>query len=79
VRGKFKNHPAAKVALKSRGNTLVNLINTKLASHLCATDRLQDLSDVQRLIKHLKLDKHFTDKLDPRVQPAFCRLLKSLG
>lgn len=77
LRGKFKYHPAAQVPMKARGHTLINLINTKLASHLCATDRLQDLSDIQRLINHLHLDQDLAPRLDPRVRSTFRKLLSS--
>jgi len=71
LRGRYRPDPSEHIAFSLSGDPLINLINSKIASHLCATDRLQDLSDVQRLIKHLNLDATFAEKLAPSVQKEF--------
>ncbi|MDD5262939.1 MAG: hypothetical protein PHD76_13930 [Methylacidiphilales bacterium] len=76
LRGYYRAHRAGKIAFRVKGNPLVNLINSKLASYLSARDRLQDLSDVQRLIKHQELSLGFELKLDSRVRKTFRDLLK---
>src|SRR5262249_53614353 len=69
-------HPAGEIALTLRGDEIANLINSKLASHLSATDRLSDASDVQRLIKRLKLPLDYAKNLAPEVRGAFVRVWK---
>jgi len=71
LRGRYRPDPAEHIAFCLSGDPLVNLINSKIASHLCATDLLQDLSDVQRLIKHLNLDAAFAENLAPSVRSEF--------
>ncbi len=71
LRGRYRPDPSEHIAFSLSGDPLVNLINSKIASHLCATDRLQNLSDVQRLIKHLNLDTTFAENLAPSVQSEF--------
>lgn len=79
LRNRRKPHPAGKIAFRIQGNPLVNLINSKLASHLSATDRLQDASDVQRLIRAQGLTESFATQLDPRVAPTFRKLARQAG
>lgn len=78
LRGRYRPDPAEHIAFSLTGDPLVNLINSKIASHLCATDRLQDLSDVQRLIKHLNLDTTFAENLDPSVRLEFVQQVSLL-
>jgi hypothetical protein len=78
LRGVYRRHPAGSISFSLRGDPVVNLINSKLASHLSATDRLQDLSDVQRLIKKMKLEDTFSLKLDRRVRKTFRDLCHGL-
>jgi hypothetical protein len=77
LRGYSKRHPAGHMAFSLGGDGLVGLINSKLASHLSATDRLKDAADVQRLIQKLKLPAEFKAKLDRRVQGEYQRLWRS--
>jgi hypothetical protein len=67
--------PHTRVALSLKGNALVGLVNSKLASYLSAPDRLDDLSAVQRLCKAQNLDANFALKLDPSVRKAFLKAL----
>jgi hypothetical protein len=69
-------HPAGELALTLEGDEIANLINSKLASHLSASDRLSDASDVQRLIKRLKLPLDYAENLAPEVRDAFIRVWK---
>lgn len=78
LRGVYRHHPAGKISFSLKGDPVANLINSKLASHLSATDRLQDLSDVQRLIKKRGLDKSYAEHLDKRVRKTFQDLCKGL-
>jgi hypothetical protein len=54
---------------------LPKLVELKLASGMSAPHRLKDLSDVQELIRVLKLDAEFADGLDPSVRATFLDLL----
>lgn len=76
LRNRSKSHPAGQIAFRIQGNPLVNLINSKLASHLSATDRIQDAGDVQRLIRAQGLTEAFASQLDPRVAPTFRKLAR---
>lgn len=57
---------------------LPTLINLKLASGMTAPHRRRDLADVQDLIRVLRLDAEFADRLDAFVVPTFRILLKEL-
>jgi hypothetical protein len=78
IRGSHRRHRAGAVSFRLKGDPLANLITYKLASHLSAKDRLQDLSDVQRLIKKQDLDPDFAIRLDRRVRTEFRKLAKGL-
>jgi hypothetical protein len=54
--------------------TLERLVELKLASGMTAPHRLRDLSDVQDLIRTLRLPDTFSDGLDPSVRSVFQRL-----
>jgi hypothetical protein len=54
--------------------TLPKLIELKLASGISAPDRLEDLADVQELIKIRKLDTDFALKLNPYVGEKYREL-----
>ena len=79
LRNRAKSHPAGKIAFRIQGDPLVNLINSKLASYLSATDRIQDAGDVQRLIRAQGLTESFAKKLDARVAPTFRKLARQAG
>jgi hypothetical protein len=53
---------------------LERLIELKLASGIAAPHRRRDLSDVQDLIRALKLPGDFADRLEPTVRPMFEQL-----
>ncbi len=53
---------------------LEKLIELKLASGMTAPDRVKDLGDVQELIRTLRLDRDFAEKLDPYVRTKFLEL-----
>jgi len=76
IRGmlKARRHPAGKLSFTLQGDATVALINDKLASYLSARDRLRDASDVQSLIKRLKLPLGFSSKLAHEVRAAYRRL-----
>jgi len=57
---------------------LSKLVELKLASGISAPHRLRDLSDVQDLIRALKLDASFADALDESVRPTFLELLNQV-
>jgi hypothetical protein len=52
----------------------VALVTSKLASNLCASDRLRDAADVQALIKAWALPLEFDHQLDRRVRAAYRRI-----
>ncbi len=54
---------------------LKSLIELKISSGMTAKDRLQDLADVQRLIKQHHLTSDFTKQLHPYVHSKFLELL----
>lgn len=58
---------------------LRTLIELKLASGMTAPDRLQDLADVQRLIRTRHLDRTFANELHAYVRDEFLRLLETVG
>jgi hypothetical protein len=68
--------PAGKVVdiggLKVLG--LPQLVDLKLASGISAAHRLKDLSDVQEVIRVLKVPRDFADKLNPYVRDKFIEL-----
>jgi hypothetical protein len=53
---------------------LPELVDLKLASGLSAAHRLKDLSDVQELIRVLKLPRDFAEKLNPYGRDKFIEL-----
>lgn len=54
---------------------LKTLIELKISSGMTAKDRLQDLADVQRLIKRHHLTSDFANQLHPYVRKKFLELL----
>jgi hypothetical protein len=64
----------AEVADGVRYVNLVSVIELKLASGLTNPGRLQDLADVQNLIKHARLEKTLSDKLNPYVREKYLAL-----
>lgn len=66
------------VVEKIGGIKVVNLksvIELKISSGMTAKDRLQDLADVQRLIKQHHLTSDFANQLHPYVRSKFLELL----
>lgn len=57
---------------------LPTLVELKLASGITRPDRLRDLSDVQDLIRTLRLGTELADRLDPYVRATYMTLLKEL-
>ena len=57
---------------------LATLIELKLAAGITLPGRLRHLADVQELMKVLKLDDCFVEKLNPYVRPTFLSLLEGL-
>jgi hypothetical protein len=53
---------------------LPELVDLKLASGLSAAHRLKDLSDVQELIRIVKLPREFAEKLNPYVREKYIEL-----
>ncbi len=71
----------ALVATEIEGVKVVDLpmlINLKLASGMSAPHRRRDLSDIQDLIRILRLGADFADRVDPYVRTTFMTLLKEL-
>jgi len=58
---------------------LQTLINLKLASGLTAPHRLKDLADVQEIIRVLRLELEFGEKLDLSVRDAYRDLWQKLS
>jgi hypothetical protein len=58
---------------------LEKLIELKLASGMTAPDRVKDLGDVQELIRVLRLDRGFAEKLDPYVRARFLELQQGVA
>lgn len=54
--------------------TIERLVELKLASGMTASHRLQDLADVQNLIRMLRLAKDFAQHLDPSVRDLYYQL-----
>lgn len=54
--------------------TIERLVELKLASGMTASHRLQDLADVQNLIRMLRLAKDFAQHLDPSVHDLYYQL-----
>jgi hypothetical protein len=50
---------------------LRTLVELKLASGISSAGRLRDLSDVQELIRVLRLPRDFANQLNPYVRPKF--------
>src|SRR5262249_3081494 len=71
IRGAVRNHPAGRLKLTLAGNDRVALLNSKLASYLSASDRLQDAADVQALISKWELALDFSTRLNPAVRSAY--------
>jgi len=59
--------------------TLPKLVELKLASGMTAPHRRRDLADVQDLIRTLRLEAEFAERLDPYVRPMFLTLLGELA
>lgn len=78
LRGAHRPHPAGDLVLTLAGDDDVNLINSKLASYLSATDRLRDAADVEALIKRQRLPLDYAQRLAPPVRGAYRRLWKRL-
>jgi hypothetical protein len=76
IRGaqKARSHPAGKLAFTLQGDSVIALVNHKLASYLSAKDRLRDAADVQSLIKRLRLPLSFAARLAPEVRAAYRRI-----
>ena len=64
-------------AMKER-SSLEKLVELKLASGMTNPGRIRDLADVQELIRVLRLDAAFTEKLDPYVRPKYAELWSSV-
>jgi hypothetical protein len=79
VRGRWRKHKAGSYALRLRTNSLIRLVNSKLASYLSATDRMKDLADVQELIKRQRLGREFAARLSPEVRSLFLRLQRGVS
>lgn len=58
---------------------LETLVELKLASGMTNPGRIKDLADVQELIRTLRLDVAFAERLDPYVRSKFAELLGALG
>jgi len=58
---------------------LEKLIELKLASGMTAPDRIKDLGDVQEVIRALRLDRDFAEKLDPYVRGRFLELQQAVA
>lgn len=58
--------------------SLPTLVNLKLASGMTAPHRRRDLSDIQDLIRVLRLGADFADRVDPYVRATFITLLREL-
>ena len=54
--------------------SLERLIELKLASGMTNAGRLKDLADVQELIRVLRLESGFADRLDAYVRPKYAEL-----
>ena len=54
---------------------LERIIELKLASGMSNSNRLKDLSDVQELIRVLKLDEDYAQRLNAWVRPKFLELI----
>ncbi len=74
IRGKHREHPAGDIAFTLKGDDLVELLNSKLASYLSARDRLRDASDVQSLVAKHELPLEFDAQLAPAVRSAYRRI-----
>ena len=59
--------------------TLEKLIELKLASGITATDRLNDLADVQELIKIKSLDESFATRLNEFVRSKYLELYQGVA
>lgn len=73
-------NPAA-VAVERDGIQYVNLptlIDLKLGSGMTNAGRLKDFSDVQELIRHLRLDEHTAEQLHGYVREKYLELLQTV-
>lgn len=59
---------------KYRVVSLQKLIELKLASGMTAPHRMQDLSDVMRLIRVAQLPREFGEQIDPYVREKFTEM-----
>jgi len=60
--------------LPLKDGDLIELLNSKLASFLSATDRLRDAEDVQSLVSNHDLPLEFEAQLAPAVRSAYRRI-----
>jgi hypothetical protein len=58
--------------------SLEKLVEIKLASGMTNAGRIKDLADVQELIRVLRLDERFADRLDAYVRPKYSELWNGL-
>jgi hypothetical protein len=58
---------------------LEKLIELKIASGMTNPARLKDLADVQELIRALKLNAEFAERLDPYVRSKFAELWRAVA
>jgi len=59
--------------------SLEKLIELKLASGMINAGRIKDLADVQELIRVLRLDEGFADRLDAFVRPKYSELWNAVA
>lgn len=57
---------------------LAKLVELKLASGMTGAGRLKDLADVEQVVRILKLDRSFAERLDPYVRPKFLELVEGV-
>ena len=75
----FPDPAAASVEIDGiRFLSLEKLVELKLASGMTNPGRIRDLADVQELIRVLRLDAAFTEKLEPYVRPKYAELWSSV-
>jgi len=70
------------VAMEANSVKVINLptlVELKLASGMTQPSRRRDLSDVQDLIRVLKLDERFGQSLSPYVRPMYMTLLAEVA
>ncbi len=59
--------------------SLERLVELKLASGMTNAGRIKDLADVQELIRVLRLDAGFADRLDAYVRPKYAELWSAVA